>query len=318
MIQKSLIIVYKLVDGKPLFFIGKRPETGIYQPPTGHVEEGETYQDAAIRELGEELGINHFRNFIDLKESFEFTASAGKAREHAVAIEIGEEKIVLEEIEFGSYEFLPLNEAVKIVKFETHKKFLTLASQKIIQRKYPKIFIICGPSGSGKDTIIKALTDTKSLNLVPTKSATTRKKRKNDRSNRIYLSKEEFDAKEKNKELIEKNFFNGNWYGTLRKPIEQSIKDGKGSIMEIDLNGVNSFKKKYSNVVAIFIKSDLEDLKKRMIKRAENSPENIAKRINVAKVEMQNSGICDYIVENPEGELDQTIEIVKEKIKGEL
>lgn len=322
MIKKVQIIVYKKQGSKIQYFIGKRSEKygGIWQPPTGHVEEADkTLPDTAMRELHEELGISHFKSFTNLGKSFNFQSASGKKyEEHIFAVDIGEQNIKLEKAEFVDYKFLPLEKAVVKLNYDSHRKFMKLSDEAIKAKQYPKILIICGPSGSGKDSIIEALLQEKKLNLEPIKSATTRKKRKNDRSNRIYLSKKEFEQRDRAGEFVEKNFFNGNWYATLRGPIEEAIKQGRNIIIEIDINGVKSFKKEFSNVVAIFVKSKISELKERILNRGENSDKEVANRLNVARVEMRQAGICDHIVENKQSQLKQTISKIIKIAKGEL
>ena len=322
MIEKVLVIVYKMKGDQPLFFIGKRPKSKLYQPVTGHREsEDKTISETVRRELEEETGVKNFRNFINLKESFNWRRDKSDVRESVFAVEIGEDEIELEKKEFESFEFLPCLEAVQKVKYESHKKYLDEVSKMVETKSYPKIFIICGPGGSGKGTIIKALSERYPDLLAVSPTSTTRPRRPGEKTtSRIFLTEKEFDDLYKGGGLVEKNLFKGYWFGAPKEEIYKILGDGKNVIMEVDLNGVKSFRKSFSNVVAVFIDAHFDEFEKRMKERGQETPEEIAIRMKITKWELQNKHICDYIVENKQGKLKDAIgeiaNIIKRKDKN--
>jgi len=319
MIEKVLMIPYKIKNGRVLYFIGQRPNGGIKQPPTGHVEkEDENLTKSVIRELKEELGIDSFRNIINLKESFNFETKDGrKYRENVFAIEIGNEPIKLEERECISYKFLPLNEALNHLKFENHKKFLKKTEKIVRNEDYPRIYIIAGPGGSGKGTILSEITHKFPALAANVPTATTRQRREGEPADsKIFMNESEFEKAFKEGRMIEKNFFKGHWYGTLKQEIYNILGSGKNVITEVDLNGVKTFKEKFSNVTAIFIDVKCDELKDRLIKRGTDTNQEIEKRMKITEWELQNKRICDYIVLNEQGKLAVAVDEVAKIIKG--
>lgn len=171
-----------------------------------------------------------------------------------------------------------------------------------------KIFIISGPSGVGKGTLVKALVKNKDLNLEWGKTATTREQRDDDKegSKRIFLSKQEFVNKIKAGELAEKNFYGGHYYGTLKSEIEKSKSN---LVFEIDINGGLNLKKLYpKKTVLIFITAPLSDIKRRLQERKTNTPEEIKERLEIAQAELTKAKNYDYQVENPQGHPEKAIE----------
>lgn len=183
-----------------------------------------------------------------------------------------------------------------------------------------KIFIISGPSGIGKNTIIKGLRAKQELNLAVAKTYTTRNKRESDKleQNHIFINKDEFKNLETSGEIPESNFYNNNWYGSSKSEIEVILANNRNIITDIDVNGALAYKKLFENAVLIFIESDIRDLKNRLIKRGQNSQEEIEERLKTAKKELEYKEKYDYVVENPEGYPEKAVEEIEEIIKHEI
>jgi len=179
-----------------------------------------------------------------------------------------------------------------------------------------KLFIISGPSGVGKDTIVNNLQfGLYNLQKIPT--FTTRKPRENEKEGDQYyfVSKAKFKDLIKQGEILEYNFYNGNYYGTSKKDIENALKSGKNVLLTIDVNGALNIKKQYPDACLIFIKSKLSDIKKRLEKRGQNTPREIEERLETAKKELRYAKYYDYIIENPEGHPEKAIKKVSVIIK---
>jgi len=313
MTKKVHVIPYKIEGGKPLYFIAKRNDGNTYLPITGKVGDSisdETIIETVLRETREEIGIKHFYNFINPGYNFTFSSERGvKYEEHVFALEIGTQKITLEKAEFKSYEFLTFKEALNKLTWDSSKKSLKIINSLIVSKKYPKIFTVSGAGGSGKESVIVGIL--KSVkNIKRAKTANTRPVRageKKPEEGRVFLSKKEFEKLDGAGEMIESNFFNGYWYGTPWKEVDDIIIGGKDAVLEVDVNGVKDFKEKFSNVVSVFLWVSLADLKKRLILRGQDSPENIEKRLKIAKIEMEKSKICDYEIANKQGKLKEAI-----------
>lgn len=164
------------------------------------------------------------------------------------------------------------------------------------------LFVVSAPSGSGKTTLVKEILK-KNTGIVFSVSATTRDKRpeETDGKDYFFLTKEEFLEKINRNEFIEyEQIFDGNYYGTLKKYIEDYMKQGKDVLLDLDVLGALSVKKYYKDdSVLIFIKPPGRDVvKERLLKRSTESPEQIEKRLSRFDIEMAKIKEFNYIILN--------------------
>lgn len=181
-----------------------------------------------------------------------------------------------------------------------------------------KLFIISGPSGVGKGTIVEEVIKNPSNNLYWAKSYTTRPERDSDKSegHYIFIDKNKFKQLEKEGEILETNFYNSNWYGSSKSEIDNAIKDGKNVLKEIEVNGAMRLKKVLPGSILIFIKSPIEDIHARLISRGQNTDKEIEERLNTCKKELTFEKEYDYCITNPEGHPEKAIEEVEKIIKN--
>ena len=178
------------------------------------------------------------------------------------------------------------------------------------------IFIISGPSGSGKDAIINGLKKILSTNQLIT--TTSRPMRAGEREGRPYyfITEEQFKKNIKQNKFFEYDFHYKNYYGLSCEEINKAKANNKISFWQAEYKGVITAKKKMPGLTAIFINSPLEVLINRMRRREVKLDEYIFKqRIKDIKKWLKHLDIYDYIIENEEGKLDQTINQVVEIIK---
>ena len=161
--------------------------------------------------------------------------------------------------------------------------------------------IVSGFSGSGKGTIMKQLLqqypDTYALSI----SATTRSPRSGEAHGREYffVSQEEFEAMIRDNALLEYAQYNGNYYGTPRKMVEEQLAQGRDVILEIEVQGARQVRKAFPQAVSIFIlPPSYEILCERLAGRGTESPQVVENRLAQAKRELLCAGEYDYIIVN--------------------
>ena len=159
--------------------------------------------------------------------------------------------------------------------------------------------VLSGPSGSGKGTIVKELIRDEQFLLSI--SATTRAPRQGEEEGVHYFFKtrDDFESMIANNELIEYAEFCGNYYGTPKAFIEESVKNGKDVILEIEVKGAMQIKEIYPEAIFIFVvPPSLAELENRLVGRNTEARDVIDQRLNRAKEELALYNQYDYVVVN--------------------
>lgn len=162
------------------------------------------------------------------------------------------------------------------------------------------VFVVSGPSGSGKDTVLKGLF-AENPDILFSISSITRAMRPGEKEGEKYnfISREHFEDMIKNDLLLEHNVFVGNYYGTPRIPVEKAVSEGRDIIIEVDVNGAAQIRKKLPEAVTVFIMPpSFEELKRRLVGRGTESEELIEKRLRSALDEIRRAEEYDYIIVN--------------------
>ncbi len=178
-----------------------------------------------------------------------------------------------------------------------------------------KIIAISSPSGGGKTSVVKQILKD-FPQIIFSVSATTRPKRSNEVNgvDYFFVDEREFELKIKNNEFIEWERFYDYYYGTLKSFVDDNINNGKSVLFEVDVKGALSLKKIYPESILIFIDPPTyEELVKRLKNRKTESPEDLQKRIDRAKMELSYKHKFDYIFVNDE--LNKVYKSVKSLIK---
>ena len=161
------------------------------------------------------------------------------------------------------------------------------------------LFIISGPSGTGKGTVCKELISRGDVFLSV--SATTRDKRVGETDGETYhfTDKANFEKMIANGEMLEWAEYNGNYYGTPKAAVEKTLSEGRNVILEIEPQGALAVKEKMPEAVLIFvIPPSVEILKGRLLDRGRESEEEISQRLAASIWEMEQAEKYNYIVEN--------------------
>jgi guanylate kinase len=164
------------------------------------------------------------------------------------------------------------------------------------------LYVISAPSGAGKTTIVKEILKN-NPEIVFSISATTRKKRggETDGKDYFFFTKEEFEKKIKNDELVEYEIiFNNDYYGTLKSFVTKQINDGKDVLFDIDVKGALAIKKIYKDKskLIFIMPPNIGILKERLKKRATESSTEIDERNRRVDLEIGKANHFDYIVVN--------------------
>ena len=167
------------------------------------------------------------------------------------------------------------------------------------------LLILSSPSGAGKSTLTRALLDTDD-EITLSISATTRAKRPSEADGVHYrfLKQRDFDVLRDAGELLEHAEVHGNSYGTPKEPVVRALEDGRDVLFDIDWQGTLQVRNAMPDDVAtVFIlPPSVPELKARLERRAENTPEDITRRLRNAAVEIERGTDYDYVVINDDFE----------------
>jgi guanylate kinase len=165
-----------------------------------------------------------------------------------------------------------------------------------------KVFVITGPSGVGKGTLISALLE-QEPDLELSVSATTRAPRAGETDGRDYhfLDPQEFDRRVRDGEFLEHATYSGNRYGTLRLEVERRLREGKSVVLEIEVQGARQVRETMPEAVQVFIAPpDPADLRRRLEGRGTDDQGAIEARLETAQRELEARDEFEHVVVNDE------------------
>jgi guanylate kinase len=182
----------------------------------------------------------------------------------------------------------------------------------------PLVFVITGPSGVGKGTLIRTL-----LERVPelelSVSATTRKPRLGETQGLDYhfMSDDEFERRVRDGEFVEHASYSGRRYGTLRSDLEQRFARGAPVVLEIEVQGARQVAETMPEAIRIFVAPPSEEaLRTRLIGRGTDSPEDVEQRLATAAEELRARREFPHVVVNDR--LDDAVVALEEVVRTAL
>lgn len=188
----------------------------------------------------------------------------------------------------------------------------------LLGRGRGRLIIFSAPSGSGKSTIVQWLMkEHPELKLYFSISCTSRAPRGTEQNGVEYffLTPEEFKAKIQNDEFLEyEEVYTDRFYGTLKQQVENQRNQGQNVVFDVDVKGGVNIKKYYGDeALSLFIQPpSVEELRRRLVGRATDTPEAIEQRLAKAEYEMTFAPQFDSIVinDNLEEAKEQTLELI--------
>lgn len=181
------------------------------------------------------------------------------------------------------------------------------------------LFVVSGPSGAGKDTLVEGLR-ARHDRLLYSISATTRSPRPGERDgvDYFFLSREEFERRLSESGFLEHREYNGNLYGTPRSFIDEALRTGYDVIVKPEVNGAIAIKERYPDAVLVFIVPDrFSSLRMRLEARRTETNEAIAARLAIAQDELRFVRRFDYLVVNEEARPQDAIDDLEAIVRSE-
>lgn len=188
-----------------------------------------------------------------------------------------------------------------------------------ISKDTPLMIIISGPSGVGKDSVLRALKN-RDLPLHHVVTVNTRKPRPDEIEgvDYFFVTKEIFKEMIRNDELIEYSKVYQDYKGVPKSEVRKAIETNKDIIFRLDVQGAEKIKTLYPHSILIFLTpSSQKDWYKRLGRRRLSKEKDLDMRIKTVQAELKKASIFNYIVINAQNKLSKTIEIIEAIITAE-
>ena len=187
-------------------------------------------------------------------------------------------------------------------------------------RDHGLVFVISGPSGSGKGTVISELAKIYPKTDVAV-SATSRKPREGEKEgvNYFYKTRKQFEKLVKDGEILEHTEYNGNYYGTLKSETKRIMDEGNDVILEIEVDGCSQVKRLLGDscVTIMLTAPDRAELERRLRGRGTETEEEIQKRLSRALFEVSQTPNYEYLLINETDRADECAKDLLSVIRAE-
>lgn len=186
-------------------------------------------------------------------------------------------------------------------------------------QSHPLLIVISGPSGVGKDSVIKRLLEKDpSLAFVVTAASRDPRPGEVEGIDYYFLKREEFERRIQAGEFLENAVVYGELKGILKEEVQRKMDSGRDVVMRVDVQGAATVREKAPAALLIFLTTnDEEELVERLTSRNTEDEDKLQLRIETAKKEMDRVSEFDYKVVNPEGCLEEAVNTILAIIKAE-
>ena len=188
------------------------------------------------------------------------------------------------------------------------------------RKKVPLLIVISGPSGVGKDSVVKRMRERGlPFHFVVTATSRPRRPHEVDGVDYIFVSEGDFERMLKRGELLEHADVYGQQKGIPRQQVRQALESGLDVVMRIDVQGARSIRKLFADALLIFLMTrDEDELVRRLKMRRTESPEALKLRLDTALKEMESAeDLFDYAVVNADSQLDAAVDTILDIINAE-
>ena len=185
--------------------------------------------------------------------------------------------------------------------------------------KPPLLVVLTGPSGVGKDVTLQAM-EAKGIPFHYVITVTTRERRDGeiDGLHYFFKTRQEYERMKAKGELLEHAEVYGNGYGIPKSEVVEPLKRGEDVIMKPDVQGARTMREKEPDAIYIFLAPpSMKVLASRLYHRKTEDPQELTRRLKLAREEMHDLSDFDYVVVNRSNELDETVEEIEAIIKAE-
>ncbi len=191
--------------------------------------------------------------------------------------------------------------------------------RKIGESQFPRVIIISGPSGVGKDSVIEKLRVVyPDAQYVVTATSRPMRPEEINGVHYIFLDRDEFERQIEEGEFIEHALVYENLYGVPKRPIQEALQRGQHVIIKVDVKGAATLRRKISNTASLFLLPEsMESLFYRLRDRKTEKDSVLRKRFRTACEELERVGEFDYVVCNESNKLDDALDNIVAIIEAE-
>ena len=211
---------------------------------------------------------------------------------------------------------------------ETEKRLLRTLEQKLGKRldrgpmvpaQEPKVVVISGPSGVGKDAVIEGLKRVRrDMHFVVTATSRAARTGEVDGVDYFFVSTEQFEEWIEQKQLLEHAVVYGEYKGIPKQQVEEALKKNTDVVLRIDVQGAATVKRMIPHAISIFLVAESEaSLVKRLVSRKTEPLDKLVIRVDTARDEVKRLQEFDYVVVNEEGQLDKCVETISSIIDAD-